>query len=101
MLLSLECYESTTLTSSNIKQKALYMVTASETGNKQDHQKVQKRLNTVSSKITPLRLLCWQLIGVSDPTRPATETTKGKTLHAVSRSKAAVQGNVRITLLEY
>jgi hypothetical protein len=88
-------------TSFDIKQKACYIVTVSETANTQNHQKVQKKLNTISSKITHLRLLFWQLIGVSDPTRPTTETTKGKTSLAVSRSKAAVQDYVRVTLLEY
>lgn len=51
--------------------------------------KIFQRNITVSSTITPLRPLCSQLIGVSEPTRPETLTTKGKTLQAVSRRLAA------------
>lgn len=43
---------------------------------------------TVSSTITPLRPLWSHLIGDSEPIRPDTVTTKGKTLEAVSSNKA-------------
>lgn len=49
-------------------------------------------IDTVSSTITPLMPLCWQISGVSEPTRPETATTSGRTLLAVSNI-AAVEDN--------
>lgn len=48
---------------------------------------------TVSSTITPLKPLCSQVIGVSEPTRPDIETTNGNTLDAVSNSCAVGKQN--------
>jgi hypothetical protein len=45
-------------------------------------------IDTVSSTITPLMPLCWQISGVSEPTRPETATTSGRTLLAVSNIAA-------------
>lgn len=47
-----------------------------------------KLVPTVSSTNTPLMPLCWQISGVSEPTRPEIATTSGRTLLAVSKIAA-------------
>jgi hypothetical protein len=60
--------------------------------------KKRTSVDTVSSTITPLMPLCWQISGVSEPTRPETATTSGSTLLALSKI-AAAQSSVDMSIV--